>query len=217
MLVNHPMNSAQRLPVERTAELQPLLSRDQVATIVWESAWNALIRAFLVQLLGSIVVSFISDLFSEMSPAAPPGFSHNLAAPFSQLWHGLGTFITQNQFWSIFAVLFLVITATRFAHYLRKSEHRKLAARFLLINRQISCHWFSLFVANGFTAWISTMLILFAKQFSWTQILWSGLSELVHPVFQMLASFVPGAGTLGQWFSWYGENQPKFLFWLLFS
>jgi hypothetical protein len=210
------MDTAQRLPVERSAELQPLLSREKAATIMWESAWSALFRAFLVQTFGTIVVGFISDIFSEMSPSAPPGLGHSLTAP-SPLWHGLTTFVLKNQFWFIFALLFVVITATHFAHYLRKPKHRKLAARFLLIHRRISCHWFSLFVMNGFTAWISTMTVLFVQQFSWTQIVWSALSDLFHPVFQMLASFVPGAGILGQWFHWYGDNQPKFLFWLLYS
>ena len=212
------MDTAQRLPVDETAELQPLLSRDTVGTILWESAWNALCRAFLIQILGCIVVGFISNVFSEMSPSAPPGFSHHdLAEQSSPAWHAVGTFVTENQFWVIFAVLFLIITATRFAHYLRKAEHREIAARFLLINRGISGDWFSLFVINGFTAWIYAMIILVVQQFSWTQILWSALGDVVQPVFQMLARLLPGAGTLGQWFSWYGENQPKFLFWLLYS
>jgi hypothetical protein len=215
--LNHPMANAPKPVVGDASVLRPVLNGDTAATILWESAWKALIRAFFVQMFGSIVVGFISNVFSEMSPSAPPGFSHHLAAPSSPIWHGLGTFIRQNAFWMIFAVLFILITGARFARFLPKSEHRRLAAQFIRINRRISNQWFSLFVVNGFTAWISTMVIMFTQQFSWARILWSAIGNVVEPFFQTLAKFLPGAGTVGQWFSWYGDNQPKFLFWLLYS
>jgi hypothetical protein len=211
------MATAQKASVDDSSELQPALNGERVATILWESARSALFRAFFVQIFGSIVVGFISDVFSEMSPSAPPGFGHHLAAPFSPLTHGLGTFIRQNEFWIIFALLFILITTARFARFLPKSEHRRLAAQFILMNRRISGQWFSLFVVNGFTAWISTMVIMFTQQFSWTKILWSAISSVVEPLCQMFTRLLPGAGTVGQWFSWYGENQPKFLFWLLYT
>jgi len=212
------MDNDQRLPAHKGTGLQVLLSRDTIATILWESAWTALIRTFIVQVFGSIAAGFISDVFSEMSPAAPPGFSHHhLALPSSRVWHGVGTFVGENQFWVIFAVLFFIIAATRFAHFLRNPKHRKLVAWFLWIHRRISCHWFSLFVINGFTAWIYATIIVAVQQSSWAHILWSAISGIVQPVFQMLGSLLPGAGLIGSWFSWYGENQPKFLFWLLYS
>jgi hypothetical protein len=32
-----------------------------------------------------------------------------------------------------------------------------------------------------------------------------------------MASAGPGAGSVGRWYWWYGQNQAKFLFWLLYS
>jgi hypothetical protein len=210
------MDCAQKLPVKEEPGLPMILSRDTVATILRESAWDALTRAFLVQILVSIAVGFLGGIFREMSPSAPPGFGHG-PAPDSRLWHGVGTFVTKNEFWIIFAVLFSIITATRFAHFLRKPEHRKLVAWFLWIHRRISCHWFSLFVVNGFTAWIGVTILVVMQQFSWGRMLWSVISAMLHPLLKTLGSLIPGEGTLERWFSWYGDNQPKFLFWLLYS
>ena len=211
-------SSAQRLPVDERPKLQPLLSADTVVTILWEIAWNSAFRAFIVQIFGSIAVGFLIEVFDEMSPSAPPGFTHiGPAVPTWPLWHGVRTLIAENQFWMIFAVLFLITTASRFARYSRKPECRRIAAWFLLVNRRISCHWFHLFIINAFTAWIYAMIIVLVQQFSWTQILWSMISDVFHPVFLMVARLIPSAGILGRWFSWYGENQSKFLFWLLYS
>jgi hypothetical protein len=212
------MDSAERLPVDERPKLQPLLSADTVVTILWEGAWSAAFRAFIVQIFGSIAVGFLSEVFHEMSPSAPPGFAHHgQAVPSSHVWHGVRTLIAENQFWMVFAGIFVITIASRFAHYSRKPKHRRIAAWFLLINRRISCHWFHLFIINAFTAWIYAMIIVLVQQFSWTKILWSIISEVFHPVFLMVARLIPGAGILGRWFSWYGENQSKFLFWLLYS
>jgi hypothetical protein len=210
------MDSAQRLPVKEEPGLPLLLSRDTVATILRESAWNALARAFLVQILVSIAVGFLGGIFREMSPSAPPGFSHGPTSS-SGVWHGVGTFVTKNEFWIIFAVLFCIITATRFAHFLRQPKHRKLAAWFLWVHRRISCHWFSLFVTNGITAFIWATIIVAMQQFSWARMFWSVISAMLQPFFQMLAGLIPGEAILERWFSWYAYNQPKFLFWLLYS
>lgn len=213
------MDSARRLPADKGSEPQPLLSLDTAGTILWESIWRALIQAFLVQILGGIAINLVGSIFSEMTPSLPPILTPK---PEAEVGHSavsdwLSTFIAQNHFWIIFAVLLLVMTATRFARYLPKSEHRKLAARILRINRRLTGDWFGLFVVNGFTAWISTIVFVALQQFSWTQILWSVISGFLEPMFDTLGGVIPGAGSLGHWYAWYGQNQAKFVFWLLYS
>jgi hypothetical protein len=106
---------------------------------------------------------------------------------------------------------------TRLARYSRNRQHRRFVAALVRINRRMSRDWFSLFVVNGFVAWVSAMVFGIVQQFSWTQILWNVISAALHPVFQMLVSLAPGANWLGRWISWYGQNQVKFVFWLLYS
>jgi hypothetical protein len=208
------MDGVQKRPAEKVIKPRSLLSRNAVTTILWESAWNALFRAFIIQILGSIAISLLGEVFKEMSPSLPPGLNRkpHEGVEASPISHWLGTFIAQNQFWIIFGVLFLALTATRFALFLRDPELRRFAARFLRINRRISGHWFSLFVLNGLLAWISTTVFIALHQFSWTQILWGMISPVLQPLLHMLANLVPGAGAFERWYSWYGENQAKFVF-----
>jgi hypothetical protein len=125
--------------------------------------------------------------------------------------------VSQNSFWIIFAVLYVVIAATQFARFLNDPAHRRFAARLLLINRRVSGHWFRLLVLNAFAAWLTAMVLVVIQKFSWTQILWNLIGGLVQPVVHAIASVVPGSGLLGRWYSWYGQNQGKFLFWLFYS
>jgi hypothetical protein len=212
------MESAQTLPAEKKNEVPPVLSQDAVSTILWDCAWEALTRAFLIQVLGSVAISLLGDVFREMTPSAPPiGVKPEADVRSWSVSHGLRAFVSHNHFWILFSVVFLAIAASRFAPHLRDPEHRKFAALVLRINRRITCNWFSLFVLNAFTAWISTIVFVAVQHFSWTQVLWSWISAVIHPLFQSLANAVPGAGSVGRWYAWYGQNQAKFLFWLLYS
>jgi hypothetical protein len=213
------MNPVETLPAEKATQRRVVLSWDLATTILWESVWNALVRAFIVQILGSIAIGLLSEVVGEMTPTLPPGFEHKplAQAPPSPVLHAAGRFVSQNSFWIIFAVLYVGVAATQFAPFLRDSQHRRLAARLLRINRRVSGHWFRLLVLNAFTAWITAMVFVLVQQFSWTQILWNMIGDLVQPLVHAVASVVPGSGLLGRWFSWYGQNQGKFFFWLFYS
>lgn len=213
------MDSTQGLRADKQPEPRPQLSGDAIATILWESFWNALIRAFLVQVLGGVAISLLGDVFRQMEPSLPPVFNRKPAAEAAPppTSHAVRTFLAHDHFWLIFGIIFLAITATRLARYSRNQGHRTIAARLLQINRRISGRWFSLFVLNALTAWISTLIVIALQRFSWTQILWVSISAILQPVFQAVASLIPGSGSFGRWYSWYAQNQAKFLFWLLYS
>src|SRR5579859_7935577 len=212
------MDSARRVPPDRPVQPQAHLNLDTVVAIVWESIWNALIRAFLIQILGSIAIGLLGDAFREMAPSLPSlGLKPDGQARSSPLMPGISSFVAQNHFWILFALLFVAITATRFARYSWNPKHRNLVALLLRTNRRIFRHWFGLFVINAFGAWISAVVIMALQRFSWTQIIWSWLGSAIQPLFHMLSAIIPGAGGFERWFSWYNQNQTKFLFWLLYS
>jgi hypothetical protein len=213
------MASAQRLPAEKASERRLPLTFDAAKKILWESAWSALFRAFLIQVLGSIAVSMLGEVFTEMTPSLPPGLTQKpeaerLPSPSLQ---GIKAFMVENNFWVIFGIVYFAIAATSFARYLRNPEHRRLAAGLLRVHRRLSCHWFRVFVLNGFMAWISAMILMALQGFSWTQIVWTVLGGVLQPLVHALARWIPGAGSLESWYSWYGQNQAKFLFWLFYS
>ena len=198
---------------------RPTLTFEAVSTILWESVWNSLIRAFLIQILGGIAISFLGDVFGEMAPSLPPvpGLKPEADAPHAPGFPALKAFIVGNEFWIIFAVVLALTTATRFADYLQSDKHRRVAALLLRIHRRLSSHWFSLIVVNAFTAWILSAIFVLVQQFSWTQIVLGFVGQILAPVLHLLSSIVPGSGWIGRWASWFSENQPKFYFWLFYS
>lgn len=66
------------------------------------------------------------------------------------------------------------------------------------------------------TAWV----LAFTQQFSWTALLWR---LLVDPILHVLMGLVRGLlghgaqGSLQGWLDWYGDNQIKFNFWLIYT
>lgn len=212
------MDSAQSVLIENRSPERPLLNLESIAAILWECAWNAFIRAFLIQILATVAIDILSDVFREMTPSLPPiGLklkAENNPGLFS---HVLRPFVARNEFWIIFALLFTATSAARFVPHLRVPKHRRLAAVVVRLNRRIFGHWFKLFVLNAFAAWVSTIIIIAVQQFSWMQIAWNVLSSVVQPLFEGMASILPGGGSLNHWLEWYSQNQAKFLFWLLYS
>ncbi len=101
--------------------------------ILWESAWEALILAFLVLIFGSLV----SGLWREMSPSLPPGLTGEpkLEAEGSALSF---SFFRQNRLGLIFLVLFSGIAGSRLLKYSRSEDQRRAAAQAGRIFRRVS-------------------------------------------------------------------------------
>ena len=66
------MESASNIAAEIRQPSERSLSPDIMATILWESAWNALIRAIIFLVLGSVAIGILTNIFREMAPAHPP-------------------------------------------------------------------------------------------------------------------------------------------------
>jgi hypothetical protein len=66
---------------------------------------------------------------------------------------------------------------------------------------------------------IGAMVLVWVQKFSLSQLLWGwALHSIVPPLHDLAAHFFgePGTDTIGRWFSWYGQNQLKFDFWLIY-
>ena len=92
-------------------------------------------------------------------------------------------------------------------------------SRLQKIGRHLSEDWFSLIVANAFVAMASAMVLAWAQEFSLIQMVWHWFLESIRPGLHNLAALVLGvarADAIGKLFSWYGDNQLKFNFWIIY-
>jgi hypothetical protein len=188
--------------------------------ILWDSAWEALILAFLVQLFGGIAFDIVSGLWAEMTPSLPPLLAHRPtaeAAPGSTFDFSV---FHHHRYALLFGLFFIGKSAARLVRHSGKKEHRQAVVRAQRVFGRVSDEWLSLVVFNAFAAFIAVLLLQVTQQFSWTQLLWGWLADLCRPLLHALASLLPGGGglaLLGSLIEWYQANQFKFLFWLFYS
>ena len=201
----------------RPAELLPT----KVGEILWVSAKEALFMAFLMSILGSIAVSILSGICGSMTPSLPPGLEGHpaLNSVPAHWWHASQNTIHRHAFAILFLALFVVKSALRLAHYSRNPRQRKAAARALWATHRISRNWFGLLIKNAFAAFAGVLVLQFVQNFSLTHWLWEAVRNVFSPVLQAAVRLVGGSlpGLVERWFSWYGANQTKFAFWLLYS
>jgi hypothetical protein len=213
-----PADAALPTPARLRSHRPLSLSGDEVAAILWVSAKEALIMAFMVGLLGGIAISILSGICGQMTPSPPPGLNgHGDGA--SAAWHAARNAIHHHSFVLLFLCLFAAKSTLRLAPYSNDTRWRRIAARVLWITHRISRDWFGLLIKNAFAAFVGVLVWQFAQQFSWTQLLWNVALGLFHPVIEAFERMIgwSGEGLLGRWLSWYGDNQTKFAFWLLYS
>jgi len=179
------------------------------------------VTAFLVQIIGSIAFGMISGLLQEMVPSAPPGWGNQeLEAQPHPLRDALSNSFSRNRFALIFGLVLAMKSAPRLARYSGSPRYRKAAAAMLSVTHRLSGKWFKLLVANAFIAYFTTLALQWGARFSWTQMLWDFALDCFRPLLHTLAGLIPWPRAVqnGQsLLSWYGENQFKFNFWLLYS
>jgi len=91
--------------------------------------------------------------------------------------------------------------------------------RFQKINQQLSKDWFRLIVGNAFGALISAIVIFFVETFTGMSFLIKLLIAAILPGVKAIATFIVGASIVnfvGGMFDWYGDNQLRFNFWILY-
>jgi hypothetical protein len=194
------------------------LTVSRVTDILWDSAWEALILGFFVVIFGSLVFGFVSGVWREMTPSLPPeiGSEPKLEAEGSPLNF---SFLREHRNALIFLVLFCGITAGRLLKYSRNDDQRRAVAWAKRGFRRISNQWFSLIVINAFLTVIAVMIIRFTQQFTLTAFLWNILGDLVTALIRNVVNLfsTDAVQYVENLTGWYKVNQPRFLFWLLYT
>ena len=205
-------------PCSPPAKAPKPLTAERVGDILFESAGQALLLAFLVLLLGGLAVELVGGILRDMTPSMPvPVHRQLLEAESSPAGNAVGAWLRQHRFALLFALFFAARSAARLLKYSSNETHRYAAALTSRILRVVSKDWFSLVVVNAFTAFWLTMVIQWTQSFSWKQFVWRTVADEISREFPALLKIVPGSGLLGALFAWYQSNQVKFTFWLLYS
>jgi hypothetical protein len=184
-------------------------SRDPLKTI-FDSALEAFGSAFVVWIMGGIAFSIAGGFAGGMVPSLPPGFGGPPSGPH----HGWWRVVRGDAFGVFFAIFF--VHSLWVAFHGRESGPGKRLERILSHLRE---HWFSLIVGNAISAWVAILVLRTVPNFSPIQMLWHWAWGMGVPIIREIATFLLGASTaatLGDWFSWYGANQMKLDFWLIY-
>jgi hypothetical protein len=198
------------------------LTFDKAAEILWSCVWESVALAFLVQIMGSVTLGIVGGLWHDMTPSLPPGLAGKPlpeAEP-SPVWDGLRTQFHHHQFAILLAVVFVAKAATRLLHYSDNEAHQNAATQVRVMARHLSRQWFRLVVGNAFAAFGVALALRFIQEFSLTHLVWQFFTALTAPVWHAVGGVLPAAGffdAIRKLASWYGDNQFKFTFWLLYS
>jgi len=187
-------------------------------TILFETALESAVKAFLVMVLGGIALGLVGGIWREMTPSRPPGFyaepERAVASAHSHPWTAS---LTRHTYLIIFGLLFASTVGVRLVRQGRSAADLSGKNRLSGIARQLSDGWFGLLVGNAFGALISATIIVWVQRWSWPAILFNWLVESVAAGLQNTAQSLFGRGeTVQSWFRWCGENQLRFTFWFLY-
>jgi hypothetical protein len=204
----------------KTSQPPANLTRGKIRDILWDSAVEAFVQAWLILLMGGIALDIVGGLFHDMIPSAPPGLTGQpgLEAETSSAWHWQSPF-KEHRFAIVFALLFILQAARGLCGRSDLQGQSKTASRLQKIGRRLSEDWFSLIVVNAFGALVGATVLAWTQEFSFTKMLWGWFLESVLPGLHHLAEQILGASradAIGRWFSWYGDNQLKLDFWLIY-
>jgi hypothetical protein len=154
-----------------------------------------------------------------MTPSLPPGLASEpkLEAEGSSPLNF--TFLREHKNALIFLVLFCGIAAGRLLQYSRNEDQRRAVAWANRVFRRIADNWLGLIVLNAFLTVIAVMIIQFTQQFTLTAFLWHTCGDLTTALLRNVASLFSSDAVqyVENLIGWYKVNQPKFLFWLLYT
>jgi hypothetical protein len=189
-----------------------------IIDVLLDSAVEAAVQTFLVLLMGGIALSIVGGLVEDMIPSPPPGLASAESKSHSSSPHW-GSSFSQHKVPIVFTVIFIVQISRRFYGKRQQNQEPRRQSRMERVYHELSENWFSLIVGNAFGAMIGAMVLGWIQKFSLSQILWSWILHSIAPPLHELGQRIfgtSGTDAIGRWFSWYGENQFKFDFWLIY-
>jgi hypothetical protein len=190
------------------------LEPGEIVHALWQIAIEALVRAWLVLLLGGIAVGLVGGIFSEMTPSRPPGMAGSLVAATTgaRFWGDGWSVIQRHRFGILFALFFILGSWTRLAGKSAQGKPTRTRRAF----QHLAENWFWLIVGNAFGAMIAVTIFAWAQQFSWTQLLMRWVFEQIGALWQpQPGAESTGNSTLDPW-HWYSANGGRSAFWFFY-
>jgi hypothetical protein len=187
-----------------------------IVEVLFRSAADAFLQSILVTVFGSIVIGLAGGIWQQMIPSAPPGFGETLQGgpEASARWHSWTSGFEKHRLLIVFVLILIPTVWAGLAGGRAGGWACEGPTRVGKIRRNLSRQWFRLIVGNAFGAMISAMVILWVQRFSLTSMVVGGLlGWALGAVERLLGS---AGQTLGAWMKWYGQNQLKFTFWVLY-
>jgi hypothetical protein len=186
-----------------------------IESVLWESVVEAAWKTFVLLVLGNVAVSLLSGIFHDMAPSLPPAFVDAEAPTHSAGHHWRPwTWLHRHSFFPVFAVLFVCIVWSRL-----RMASGPVTGRVSKIARALGENWFGVIVGNAFGAMITAMVAMCIPQFTWTQFVWHEVVQLIGPIVRPALELLFSESTIDRmhaWFAWFGQNQAKFDFWLIY-
>jgi hypothetical protein len=212
------------IPTSNGVETPSRRSSETIGTALWSSAIDAFVKTILVLVMGNLTLGILGGIFSAMTPSAPPFFANNPGAHSnsnSSLMRTWWSGAHEHQFAIVYMILFALGARTRLLALFPGATSQTVATetRFQKISVRLCQDWFRLIVGNAFGALISAIVIYFVETFTGTRFLVTLLLAAVLPGVKAMATFVVGSrivNFVGGMFNWYGDNQLRFNFWILY-
>jgi len=195
----------------------PQAARAQSALeIVFDAAVDSLVSAGLVWILGGVALSIAGGFTQGMVPSLPPAFAGQPQLEAGHPAHGFA-------WWgALRREAFVIFYAIFFLHSLWVGFHGHAGSRRGRVGRilaKVREDWFSLIVGNAIQAWVAVLLLGIMQNVSYWHWIWQAVSGAILAVFEPIAhAFLgkSGMSSLSQWISWYGANQAKLNFWIVY-
>jgi len=199
----------------------PPLRLDRILTVVWGSAVEAFVLTILICVFGRVAMALVGGIWNEMTPSMPPAFAPKPLpeAETRAQWNPRPAF-EEHGFGILFGIILFVKVWNKLAG--RTTTHGRMdsrPSRTQRMGKRLFEGWFKLIVGNAFGALLSAALVVWIQEFSYRYWIRHWIFESALSGFQNVANTVLGSGrieTIGRWSAWYGENQFKFTFWLLY-
>jgi hypothetical protein len=189
--------------------------------ILLECAFGAVVQGFMVLLMGGVAVSILGGLLHDKIPSLPLGLgeSMNPGANSVAAWNAVWSVVKANRLWIISMGFFAHAIWSRFSPHMETKTPSRGARRLGRAFNELSSNWFGLLVGNAFGATITAMLVILVGNFSLSKILLHTLLGGIADALMWVGGTILSAGAMDAirgLCSWYGANQFKFTFWILF-
>jgi len=172
---------------------------------------DAAVKTFVVMILGNIALSLVGSITGSMIPSAPPGFTE-IETPSSN-WSAWWAAVRGIKFYLIFAILFFFGFRMRYIKPSSNNLANVRASRWERTRQRFADNWFGSLVGNAFLAMALAPVLAVIPQFTLWHWFWNWLSSVLKPE-QIIGE--DWMSHLRPWLGWYGHNQLKFNFWLIY-